>query len=210
MDLPYLRLLAPEAVAAWEAERTTSWLRANDVIACPHAGCGALIQRMPASATSAGGGGNGGLAGRSAPQRGPGTGDTTEAAAHRERHRYRCGACRLDFCDSCLAAPYHKGFTCRQARAPDCLLCGGKVDEDRLEQLLPAAASATAADHDSATQPGVDGGGDSFSAGAGDAAALTVVQRARRADLLRALKSLELDTVWCLERRDLEKVRRVR
>eukprot|EP00198_Chlamydomonas_reinhardtii_P010637 XP_001699974.1 predicted protein [Chlamydomonas reinhardtii] len=40
-----LRPLAPDLVAAWEAERTAAWLRVHDVISCPHPGCGALIMR---------------------------------------------------------------------------------------------------------------------------------------------------------------------
>ena len=39
----------------------------------------------------------------------------------------RCGMCRRDFCDSCLASPYHDGLSCEDNDRPDCLYCGEKV-----------------------------------------------------------------------------------
>ncbi|GLC37550.1 hypothetical protein PLESTB_001759700 [Pleodorina starrii] len=198
VGLPYLRRLVPEAVAAWEAERTSIWMQMNGVITCPHAGCGALIQRVQASAAGRRSDDGNGADTPSPRRRGRGAAQrpSKAAVAHRERHRYRCCACGRDFCDACRAAPYHSNLTCRQARAPDCMLCGDKVDEDRLEQLLPKAAAAAAA----------ESAGVSMDAGRAQVDAMAVVKRASKAELLGALKSkLEVDTVWLLERHDLEK-----
>ena len=35
--------------------------------------------------------------------------------------------CRRDFCDACLASPYHEGLSCEDNDRPDCLYCGEKV-----------------------------------------------------------------------------------
>ncbi|GFR50183.1 hypothetical protein Agub_g12352 [Astrephomene gubernaculifera] len=227
LALQHLRALAPEAVAAWEAERTASWLRVHDVIACPHPRCGALIQRVPAA-------GNAGADPRSPlsplhahmreqqspprlqrqqrqrqqQQQDKPKQQLSDAEAHRELHRFRCGACGKDFCDACGAAPYHNGLTCGQARAPDCLLCRGKVEEERLAQLLPVAAAKEAREHQG--RPAGSQHGAAAGAGPGQAkraekeVAAAVVQRASKSELLSALKGLGLDISWCLERRDLE------
>ncbi|KAG2484757.1 hypothetical protein HYH03_016411 [Edaphochlamys debaryana] len=231
---PALRALAPAAFAAWEAERTASWLKVNDVISCPHPGCGALIQRVPLRPALSP------PPNRQPPQHQPSSPysyghlspaqlaaqrqaeQLAEAQAHRARHRYRCGACGRDFCDRCRRTPYHDKYTCAQAAAPDCLLCGGKVSERRLAELLPCAAadaaSAAAAGSDDddggrggGSQPhssrrghGADGGTEGAGAGGGSVGA--VVGRAHRSELLRALRDqLGVDVGWCLERRDLER-----
>ncbi|KAG2454545.1 hypothetical protein HYH02_000390 [Chlamydomonas schloesseri] len=255
--LAALRPLAPDLVAAWEAERTAAWLRVHDVISCPHPGCGALIMRVPAAAASASAPASAaasphsspypsplppqrqrqasqGAAAAAPPPDGPYTPSAADlaaaarrraaaeaAAAHRERHRYRCSACRRDFCDLCGAAPYHGGLTCAQARSPECLLCGDRVEQqERLTALLPVAAAAVACDHNDddaeaaeSEGSGRDGTGaaDVGAGGAAPAAAVgpwaaAVVRRAGRGELLRALRgALDLDTSWCLERRDLER-----
>ena len=257
--LAALRPLAPDLVAAWEAERTAAWLRVHDVISCPHPGCGALIMRVPAAAAASSSApasaaasphtspypspppsqrrrmASQGAAAAAPPQPpggayGPGAADLAAAArrraaaeaaaAHRERHRYRCSACRGDFCDLCGAAPYHGGLTCTQARSPECLMCGDPVEQrERLTALLPVAAAAVARDEDgdggdageAEGGPGRDGAGAQDGSGAAAAVgpwAAAVVRRAGRGELLRALRgALDMDTSWCLERRDLERVR---
>ncbi|KAG2436360.1 hypothetical protein HXX76_006667 [Chlamydomonas incerta] len=139
------------------------------------------------------------------------------AAAHRERHRYRCSACRRDFCDLCGAAPYHGSLTCALARSPECLMCGDRVEQrERLTALLPDAAAAVACNGDGGGDAGESEGSGPDGAGAQDGAvapavavgpwAAAVVRRAGRGELLRALRgALDLDTAWCLERRDLER-----
>ena len=37
--------------------------------------------------------------------------------------RYRCVICGNDFCDTCMASPYHLGLTCEEHAAPRCTLC---------------------------------------------------------------------------------------
>lgn len=238
LSLSDARALCSEAVASWEAERTRAWLRANDVIACPHPGCGALIQRVRPQ-----GPGVPPSPPKPPPGASPRAAQASLAAAHREAHRYRCSACTRDFCDTCLAAPYHVGLTCAQALAPDCFLCGGKVGERRLEELLPKAAEAAAGEGRGAgghsgragqrragAGPsgsgvvamevgeggeaegggGEGGGGGRAAVEAARAAAAALVRRATKTELVACLKRLEVDTRWCLERRDLERVRAVR
>ena len=48
---------------------------------------------------------------------------------HEERHgglsalRYRCAACKQDFCGQCFSTPYHADLTCEEHKAPKCLYC---------------------------------------------------------------------------------------
>ncbi len=237
LSLSDARLLCSEAVASWEAERTRAWLRANDVIACPHPGCGALILRVRPQ-----GPGIPPSPPKPPPGASPRAAQASLAAAHREAHRYRCSACTRDFCDTCLAAPYHVGLTCAQALAPDCFLCGGKVGERRLEELLPKAAEAAAGEGRGAggysgragqrragagpsgsgvvameVGEGEEGGAGGGGGGGGRAAveaareaAAALVRRATKTELVGCLKRLEVDARWCLERRDLERVRAAR
>lgn len=44
--------------------------------------------------------------------------------------RYRCAACRQDFCGECRVTPYHSGLTCQQQRAPKCLYCQTPLLDD--------------------------------------------------------------------------------
>jgi hypothetical protein len=49
----------------------------------------------------------------------------------RQRHRFRCRKCFVDFCDRCRRSPYHDGHTCRSLAAfeaaPKCRFCGERV-----------------------------------------------------------------------------------
>ncbi|GLI67902.1 hypothetical protein VaNZ11_012227 [Volvox africanus] len=212
VGLGQLRRLVPAAVTAWEDECTAAWLRVNDIIICPSPGCGAYIQRVPAGNPGSDGSspfrrrGHGG-----AQHPGSGAPATAEAAYHRQQHRFRCGACNGNFCDACLAVPYHDGFTCSQARAPDCLLCGDKVNGNRIEELLPEAAAIMAEQVKAGCgvqqhRSGREGMGHARDDDEGTLTARAVMQRASLPELLRALKNkLEVDTTWCLERDDLEK-----
>jgi hypothetical protein len=49
----------------------------------------------------------------------------------RQRHRFRCRKCFVDFCERCRRSPYHDGHTCRSLAAfeaaPKCRFCGERV-----------------------------------------------------------------------------------
>ena len=58
---------------------------------------------------------------------------------HAERHhqrislsafRYRCAACKQDFCGQCFATPYHAELTCEEHKAPKCLYCQAPLLEE--------------------------------------------------------------------------------
>ncbi len=122
-----LRHLAPNAFLKWEQTATDAWLRRNAIIHCPYPSCGAAIQRLPADARAASGAASGCGRGAAGAAGGGGRVPFPAAHAHREAHRYRCGACSRNFCDACRAMPYHEGYTCGEAAQPDCLMCGSKV-----------------------------------------------------------------------------------
>ncbi|KAL3146116.1 hypothetical protein ABBQ38_015464 [Trebouxia sp. C0009 RCD-2024] len=93
-------------------------LRLMGIIGCPS--CGALIERLAPTSQSAA------ASEESALQNGV----TYEAAMHQALHRYRCAACRQDFCGECRVTPYHSGLTCQQQRAPKCLYCQTPLLDD--------------------------------------------------------------------------------
>ncbi|KAL3155665.1 hypothetical protein ABBQ32_012694 [Trebouxia sp. C0010 RCD-2024] len=93
-------------------------LRLMGIIGCPS--CGALIERLAPTSQSAA------ASEVSALQ----SGVTYEAAMHQAVHRYRCAACRQDFCGECCVTPYHSGLTCHQQRAPKCLYCRTPLLDD--------------------------------------------------------------------------------
>eukprot|EP00760_Papus_ankaliazontas_P019464 PhM_4_TR18027/c10_g2_i2/m.93112 len=59
---------------------------------------------------------------------------TVEAAQHRDRYRFRCPRCSIDFCANCSETPYHTGFTCeafaiRKTRAL-CQFCDNPAENN--------------------------------------------------------------------------------
>jgi hypothetical protein len=52
------------------------------------------------------------------------------AALHKEQQRFRCRACRTEFCAECNAMPYHNNFTCasfkRFKESRRCRFCDGR------------------------------------------------------------------------------------
>lgn len=44
--------------------------------------------------------------------------------------RYRCAACKQDFCGQCFATPYHAELTCEEHKAPKCLYCQAPLLEE--------------------------------------------------------------------------------
>jgi hypothetical protein len=57
----------------------------------------------------------------------------------RQRHRFRCRKCFVDFCDRCRRTPYHDGHTCRSLvafeAAPKCRFCGERVSPRTRDQV---------------------------------------------------------------------------
>jgi len=58
---------------------------------------------------------------------------------HADRHdervclsafRYRCAACKQDFCGQCFSTPYHAELTCEEHKAPKCLYCQAPLLEE--------------------------------------------------------------------------------
>lgn len=58
-------------------------------------------------------------------------------------YRYRCAACKQDFCGQCCTTPYHAGLTCHQQAAPKCLYCKNPLlDDPPLEPEMYAVTVA--------------------------------------------------------------------
>jgi len=72
---------------------------------------------------------------------------SAEAAAHREKFRFRCRAqpCGTEFCASCAAMPYHAGFTCQgyiaYKASRQCRFCGTAVPPTSRMFLQPGEES---------------------------------------------------------------------
>ena len=65
--------------------------------------------------------------------------------------RFRCAACKQDFCGQCFSTPYHADLTCEEHKAPKCLYCQvpllGEdlcIDTDRYTALTPSPAPVLA------------------------------------------------------------------
>ncbi len=61
--------------------------------------------------------------------------------------RFRCAACKQDFCGQCFATPYHAELTCEQHKAPKCLYCQTPLlhepplDTDRCSPATPPTST---------------------------------------------------------------------
>ncbi|DBA68762.1 TPA: hypothetical protein ACH3X2_013379 [Trebouxia sp. C0005] len=113
-----LQELAKEAFDDFCMAANEASLHAMGITGCPN--CGTYVERLPpASPLSA------------KPQAvGNHQGVYQAAALHRATHRYRCAACKQDFCGQCLATPYHADLTCEEHKAPKCLYCQAPLLEE--------------------------------------------------------------------------------
>lgn len=128
IDSSEISEILPTALDLWEDKALQAFALANGYIKCPNQACGMLVERIHTGQHTLD---------SSAVQQNPGT-RSQRANLHKERFRYRCGACGRDFCGVCLTYPYHNDYTCREAHAPNCRLCDEKVlDIPNLDGLRP-------------------------------------------------------------------------
>lgn len=97
----------------------------STLVACPHAGCGAVVELVVAEPTAA-------ELAQARRELADAAGPVSDAAVrHRCQYRLRCRACGTEFCAACRASPYHAGRLCSEwaayAAAQHCRFCGAAV-----------------------------------------------------------------------------------
>ena len=117
-------LLSSAEMDAYERASIAEASAGSTLVACPHAGCGAVVELVVAEPTPA----------ELAQAERELAGERAVSAAavrHRCQYRLRCRACGTEFCAECKATPYHAGLLCREwaayAAAQHCRFCGAAV-----------------------------------------------------------------------------------
>ncbi|KAL0046570.1 hypothetical protein WJX82_004073 [Trebouxia sp. C0006] len=113
-----LQGLAKEAFDDFCMAANEASLHAMGITGCPN--CGAYVERLPPANSL-----------NALPQAVENNQEVNQTAAlHRATHRYRCAACKQDFCGQCFATPYHAELTCEEHKAPKCLYCQAPLLEE--------------------------------------------------------------------------------